>query len=63
MVKDIKKDHEVVQIGKPQIFQQSPSRDEHVGINGFAVAQAVAEIRTILCSNLSYSMLLKWLRT
>ena len=44
-------------------FQKSPSRGEHFGVSSFAVAQAVAEMRIILCSNISYSMLFKWLRT
>ena len=54
--------HEVVQIGKPLFFWQSPSRGEHIGVNGFAIAQAVVELRSILSSNFSYSMLFKWLR-
>ena len=63
VVKTVKKyGHEVVQIGKPLFFWQSPSRGEHIGVNGFAIAQAVVELRSILSSNFSYSMLFKWLR-
>ena len=63
VVKTVKKyGHEVVQICKPLFFWQSPSRGEHIGVNGFAIAQAVVELRTILSSNFSYSMLFRWLR-
>ena len=51
--------HEVVQISKPLFFWQSPSRGEHIGVNGFAIAQAVVELRTISSSKFSYSMLSK----
>ena len=44
------------------IFLIIPTTRQHIGVNGFAVAQAVVEMCTILSSNFSYSMLFKWLR-
>ena len=42
---------QVVQIGKSQFFWLSLPLGEHKGVNGFAVALTIVEIRTISSSN------------